>query len=79
MRSLAIWEKTLGPEHPNVVTSLNNLAELYRTQHEFDQAEPLYKRALAIDEKVLGLEHPDVASDLNNLAELYRDQASEVR
>src|SRR5215831_459364 len=25
-RSLAIWEQALGPEHPNVSESLNNLA-----------------------------------------------------
>ena len=29
-RSLAIREKALGPEHPDVATSLNNLAGLYR-------------------------------------------------
>ncbi len=29
-RALAIWEKALGPEHPHVAASLNNLAELYR-------------------------------------------------
>ena len=29
-RSLAIREKALGPEHPDVANSLNNLAELYR-------------------------------------------------
>ncbi len=27
--SLAIWEKALGPDHPDVALSLNNLAELY--------------------------------------------------
>jgi hypothetical protein len=27
-RSLAIWKKTLGPEHPDVVTVLDNYAEL---------------------------------------------------
>ncbi|CAM9878567.1 unnamed protein product, partial [Laminaria digitata] len=27
-RSLAIKEKALGPEHPSVATSINNLAEL---------------------------------------------------
>jgi len=27
-RALAIVEKALGPEHPNVAASLNNLAEL---------------------------------------------------
>ncbi len=30
-RSLAIKEKVLGPEHPGVANSLNNLAGLYRT------------------------------------------------
>ncbi len=29
-RALAIAEKILGPEHPNVATGLNNLAEIYR-------------------------------------------------
>ena len=28
-RSLAIWQKALGPEHPSVATGLNNLAGLY--------------------------------------------------
>jgi hypothetical protein len=26
--ALALWEKALGPEYPDVATSLNNLAEL---------------------------------------------------
>ena len=29
-QSLAIREKVLGPNHPDVAASLNNLAELYR-------------------------------------------------
>ena len=29
-RALAICEKALGPEHPDVAMSLNNLAALYR-------------------------------------------------
>ncbi len=69
---MAIFEKALGPDHPDVATSLNNLAELYRTQGQYAQAEPLYKRSLAIAEKSLGLDHPAVATVLNNLAALYR-------
>ena len=57
-RALAIEEKALGPEHPDVATSLNNLAELYRDQGKYGEAEPLYQRALAIDEKALGPDHP---------------------
>ncbi len=57
-RSLAIREKALGPDHPDVATSLNNLAELYRAQNQYAQAEPLYKRSLAIREKAFGVSHP---------------------
>ena len=64
----------LGPDHPNVAPSLNNLAALYRAQGRYADAEPLYKRSLAIREKELGPDHPDVAQTLNNLAELYRAQ-----
>ena len=50
---------------------LNNLAELYREQGKYEEAEPLYRRAIAIGEKVLGPEHPRLAIWLNNLALLY--------
>jgi Tetratricopeptide repeat len=51
-------EKALGPDHPDVATSLNNLALLYHVQGLHEQAEPLYNRSLAIMEKALGPEHP---------------------
>ena len=73
-RSLAIYEKALGPDHPDAATILNNLAELYHSQEKFAEAEPLYQRSLAILEKALGPDHPNVARSLNNLAELYRSQ-----
>jgi esterase/lipase superfamily enzyme len=63
-----------GPHHPDVGTPLNNLAELYRAQGRFAEAEPLYKRALSIREKALGPDHPDVGQSLNNLAVLYGAQ-----
>ena len=65
-------EEIVGPDHPNVATSLNNQAELYRTQVQYAAAEPLYKRALSIYEKALGPDHPSVATTPNNLALLYR-------
>jgi len=73
-KALAMAEKTLGPDHPDVAISLNNLKGLYREQGQYAQAEPLFKRALAIDEKALGPDHPDVATGLNNLAGLYCEQ-----
>jgi tetratricopeptide (TPR) repeat protein len=50
-RLLAIREKSLGPDHPDVATTLNDLAELYRNAGRYADAEPLCKRALAIREK----------------------------
>jgi tetratricopeptide (TPR) repeat protein len=73
-RAVELAEKQFGPEHPNVVTSLNNLAELYREQGRYAEAEPLQKRALAIGEKTLGPEHPRVAISLNNIALIYQAQ-----
>ena len=69
-------EKALGPDHPDVANSLNNLAVLYRDLGRYEAAEPLFKRALAIDEKALGPDHPDVAVSLNHLAGLYHAQAA---
>ena len=43
-RALAISEKALAPDHPNVGTLLNNLAALYHAQGKNDLAEPLGQR-----------------------------------
>nr|VFK14111.1 MAG: Tetratricopeptide repeat-containing protein [Candidatus Kentron sp. FM] len=71
---LALTEAELGPEHPDTLTSLNNLAGLYQSQGRYSEAEPLYQRALAASERVLGKEHPDTLSSLGNLALLYQAQ-----
>ena len=34
-----------GPKDPRLATTLNNLAELYRAQGRYTEAEPLIKRA----------------------------------
>ena len=34
-------------DHPNIATSLNNLAALYKSQGKLSQAEPLYHRTYA--------------------------------
>lgn len=73
-KALETAERDLGPEHPDVATSLNLLALAYRAKGEHGAAEPLYKRSLAIMEKILGAEHHSVAIAIGNLAELYQAQ-----
>jgi tetratricopeptide (TPR) repeat protein len=73
-RAIALVEKTLGKEHPELAVNLNDLASLYQTQGKYQEAEPLYQRAITIGEKTLGPEHPNLAIRLNNLALLYQTQ-----
>ncbi len=72
-RLLAIEEKTLGADHPDVATTLYRLAKLYQAQGKSAEAEPLYQRALAIRDRVLGPTHPDVIMILESYAVLLRD------
>ena len=76
-KSLEVAGRNTGLDHPSVATSLNNLAELYKTQGQYAQAEPLYKRSLAIMEKALGPDHPSVATSLGNMVALYRKSGRE--
>jgi tetratricopeptide (TPR) repeat protein len=73
-QSLAIREKVLGADNPDVAAALNNLAGLYYKEGRYADAEPLFKRSLAIKEKTFGPDNPDVAQSLNNLAGLYDAQ-----
>jgi tetratricopeptide (TPR) repeat protein len=59
-------ERQLGADHPDVATSLNNLASLYDSQGKYSEAEPLYLRAIQILEKVLGSEHPNTVTVRQN-------------
>ena len=47
-KALVIREKILGSGHPDVATSLNNLAGIYRSLGDYARAVHLCKRALAI-------------------------------
>jgi tetratricopeptide (TPR) repeat protein len=69
-QAVAIDEKTLGPEHPDLATRLNNLALLYQDTGRLAEAEPLFKRALAIGEKSLPPDHPHLMTGLKNYAGL---------
>ena len=67
-------KKILGPDHPDIAVSLNNLAGLYRTGNP-EKAAKLYVRAVEINKKAFGNHHPVVALGLNNLGVLYLGQA----
>ena len=68
---MAIEEKTLGLEHPDLASAMNNLATLYYYQGENTMAESLYKQALEIYEKEYGKDHPLIATILEKMADFY--------
>jgi CHAT domain-containing protein/Tfp pilus assembly protein PilF len=70
--ALALREQALGPLHPDVAESLNNLGVLLQATGDYPAARSTFERALAIWEAALGPDHPDVATGLNNLAGLHR-------
>ena len=64
-KALAIILKQLGPKHPSVATSYNNIGMGHDNEGEYDKALEYYKKSLAIELKQLGPEHPDVAISYN--------------
>ena len=59
---------TRGNKHPDVATTLYNMAELYRQQGKYEEAEPLYKRALDILQRTFPNGHPNIDACENNYA-----------
>jgi tetratricopeptide (TPR) repeat protein len=70
--TLSDQTKNLGPEHPLVARTLNNLALAYYQKGDYEKAESFYQRSLAILVKAFGIEHPEVTTILINLGDLYR-------
>lgn len=69
---LADCERVLDPDHPDTLTSRNNLARAYQAAGRTAEAIPLLERTLADRERVLGPDHPHTLTSRNNLPIAYR-------
>ncbi|MEV7699975.1 FxSxx-COOH system tetratricopeptide repeat protein [Streptomyces sp. NPDC086779] len=63
----------LGPEHPDTLSSRNNLANCLQDLGEYRQAADLHRQNLTHRERTLGPEHPSTLSSRNNLANCLGD------
>ena len=63
--------KTLGNNHPQVATVLNNIGLAYLGAGQHFQSESMLLRALQIDKDAKGNHSPEYAIDLHNLGQLY--------
>jgi len=62
-----------GEEHPDTLTSRNNLANVLGDLGRLEEAEAEHRAVLEIRRWVLGEEHPDTLTSRNNLATVLRD------
>ena len=69
--AVGVVEEILGPDHPDTLTSRNNLAGAYYSAGRLGEAIPLYEAVLADSVRVLGDDHPDTLTSRNNLAGAY--------
>jgi hypothetical protein len=69
---LADRERVFGPDHPDTMTSRDNLAVAYCTVGRLDEAINLHTRCLADRERVLGPHHLDTTTSRDNLATANR-------
>jgi tetratricopeptide (TPR) repeat protein len=63
----------LGPEHPNTLTSMHNLATIRLALGDPEGARQLFEQALAGRRRLLGDDHPDTQRAMKDLAELRRE------
>jgi len=73
-KALVARKQVLGEEHPNTLTSMNNLASVLESQGKYDDAGKLHREALEIRKTVLGEEHPSTLTSMNNLASVLERQ-----
>jgi len=68
---LAECKRLLGADHPDTLTTRNNLASAYDSAGRFGEAIELYEQVLADRVRVLGNDHPDTLNTRSNLALAY--------
>jgi serine/threonine protein kinase/Tfp pilus assembly protein PilF len=72
-RALALRRDHLGPDHPDTLRVMNNLATAYKAAGRLDLALPLLERALAKCQEKLSPDHPQALTTMNNLAVVYKE------
>ncbi|NKY41675.1 tetratricopeptide repeat protein, partial [Cellulomonas septica] len=69
----AAQERLLGRDHPDTLTSRNDMAPFHRDARRLDRTLPLLEATLRDAERALGPDHPVTLTSRGNLALAYRD------
>ena len=74
LKALELRERLHGPDHPSLVSALNNLGAVQLGRKEYEEAERHLRRALALADKHGG-EYSVLAADINTHLGLLRSRA----
>ncbi len=66
-RVLALRQQSLGPEHPDTLSTLTNLGAVRGISGDAEGAAALQRESLSINRRRLGDSHPTTLNDINNL------------
>jgi serine/threonine protein kinase len=69
---LATFNAKLGPDHPDTLVSMNNLAAAYQVSGQVAKAVPLYEAALEKTKAKLGPDHTATLGSMDSLALAYQ-------
>src|SRR5579859_4617255 len=69
-----IQTNIFGAEHPDTLTSMNNLASTYWSLGRLKKAAALQEEVLGKRRRILGAEHPDTLTSMGDLGLTYRAQ-----
>ena len=70
-KGLAIDEKTLHINHPELATTYDNVGSVYNQLGDYTEALSFHQKALSIYRKTLPPDHSDLAASLNNIGLVY--------
>jgi eukaryotic-like serine/threonine-protein kinase len=73
IRSAGLFGQHQGSDHPDTLTSMNDLALSYGDAGQLDMALPLFAEVLVLRKAKLGADHPHTLTSMSNLALAYRD------
>lgn len=69
--AMSLYEKALGPLHPETIPAIEGLAGSYYVQGDYNSARPLYEHVARIDLVHAGPTSLRLGLSLNSLAEIY--------
>jgi hypothetical protein len=67
-------QEVIGKENPTTLSTMANLALIYKSQGQWKEAEALYLHVMEVQARVLGEDDRNVLGTKGNLALLYSMQ-----